>query len=148
MTRIDRCIGPLFFFFGLFVLWQSSKLEFASSYGAGSGFFPYWLGIAMVLLAVVVSVAAWRVPSGADNTVAPHLSKQKVAAYLALLAFVFTVETIGFIIAVTCLTAFLLKLEGESWLRALAVATATGVGFYLFFVRLLSVTLPSGPLGF
>ena len=148
MTGSDRCIGPLFFFFGLFVLWQSSKLEFASSYGAGSGFFPYWLGIAMVLLAAVVSVAAWRIPPGAENTVAPHWSKQKVAAYVALLAFVFTVGTIGFIIAISCLTAFLLKLEGESWLRALAVASATGVGFYLFFVRLLSVTLPAGPLGF
>ncbi len=148
MTRSDRWIGPLFFFFGLFVVWQASKLEFASSYGAGSGFFPYWLGIAMVLLAVLVIVAAWRKPSGADDSVAPHLSKQKVAAYLALLAFVFTVEIVGFIIAITCLSAFLLKLEGESWLRALAVASATGIGFYLFFVRLLSVTLPLGPLGF
>ena len=148
MTRSDRWIGPLFFLFGLFVVWQASKLEFASSYGAGSGFFPYWLGIGMVLLAVLVIVAAWRIPSGADDTVAPHLSKQKVAAYVALLAFVFTVETVGFIIAITCLSAFLLKLEGESWWRALAVASATGVGFYLFFVRLLSVTLPRGPLGF
>ena len=148
MTRSDRWIGSLFFLFGLFVVWQASKLEFASSYGAGSGIFPYWLGIAMVLLAVLVIVAAWRNPSGADGPATPHLSKQKVAAYLALLAFVFTVETVGFIIAITCLSAFLLKLEGESWLRALAVASATGIGFYLFFVRLLSVTLPLGPLGF
>lgn len=148
MTRSDRWIGALFFLFGLFVVWQASKLEFASSYGAGSGFFPYWLGIAIVLLAVLVIVAAWRNPSGADNKVAPHLSKEKVAAFLALLAFVFTVETVGFIIAITCLSAFLLKLEGESWLRALAVASATGIGFYLFFVRLLSVALPRGPLGF
>jgi len=148
MTRSDRWIGALFFLFGLFVVWQASKLEFASSYGAGSGFFPYWLGIAIVLLAVLVIVAAWRKPSGADDTVAPHLSKQKVAAFLALLAFVFTVETVGFIIAITCLSAFLLKLEGECWLRALAVASATGIGFYLFFVRLLSVALPRGPLGF
>jgi putative tricarboxylic transport membrane protein len=148
MTRFDRWIGPLFFFFGLFVVWQASKLEFASSYGAGSGFFPYWLGIAMVLLAGIVIVAAWRIRSGPDDTVAPHWSKQKIAAYFALLAFVFTVETIGFIIAITCLSVFLLKLEGESWLRALAVASATGVGFYLFFARLLSVTLPGGPLGF
>ena len=57
-------------------------------------------------------------------------------------------DKLGFILAFTCLSAFLLKLEGESWLRALAVASATGVGFYLFFVRLLSVTLPLGPLGF
>jgi len=148
MTRSDRWIGSLFFLFGLFVVWQASKLEFASSYGAGSGFFPYWLGIAIVVLAVLVIVAAWRKSSGADATTAPHLSKQKIAAYLALLAFVFTVESVGFILAFTCLSAFLLKLEGESWLRALSVSITSGIAFYLFFVRLLSVTLPRGPLGF
>ena len=148
MTRSDRWIGSLFFLFGLFVVWQASKLEFASSYGAGSGFFPYWLGIAIVLLAALVIVSAWLKSSGADITTAPHLSKQKIAAYLALLAFVFTVEFVGFIIAFTCLSAFLLKLEGESWLRALSVSSASGIAFYLFFVRMLSVTLPLGPLGF
>ena len=148
MTRSDRWIGSLFFLFGLFVVWQASKLEFASSYGAGSGFFPYWLGIAIVLLAALVIVAAWRKSSGADAISAPHLSKQKIAAYLALLAFVFTVESVGFILAFTCLSAFLLKLEGESWLRALSVSITSGIAFYLFFVRLLSVTLPRGPLGF
>ena len=148
MTQSDRWIGPLFFLFGLFVIWQASKLEFASSYGAGSGFFPFWLGVAIVSLALLVIVAAWRNPSNPDNAVAPHWSKQKIAAYLALLAFVSTVEIVGFIIAITFLSAFLFKLEGESWLRALAVASATGIGFYLFFVRLLSVTLPLGPLGF
>jgi cytochrome b561 len=148
MTRSDRWIGSLFFLFGLFVVWQASKLEFASSYGAGSGFFPYWLGIAVVLLAVLVIVAAWRNRAGADTTTAPHLSKEKIAAFFALLAFVITVEFLGFVIAFAFLSAFLLKLEGESWLRALSVSVASGIGFYLFFVRLLSVTLPLGPLGF
>ena len=148
MTRSDRWIGALFFLFGLFVVWQASKLEFASSYGAGSGFFPYWLGIATIILAAGVAIPAWRNPSGADATVAPHLSKEKIAAFLALLAFVFTVESVGFILAFTCLSAFLLKLEGESWLSALWVSSASGIGFYLFFVRLLSVDLPLGPLGF
>lgn len=148
MTRSDRWIGLLYFLFGLFVVWQASKLEFASSYGAGSGFFPYWLGIAIVVLAVLVIVTAWRNSSGAEPTVAPHLSKQKVAAYLALLAFVLTVESVGFILAFTCLSAFLLKLEGESWLSALSVSISSGIAFYLFFVRLLSVTLPLGPFGF
>ena len=82
MTRSDRWIGTLFFLFGLFVVWQASKLEFASSYGAGSGFFPYWLGIATIVLAAVVGISAWRKSSGADSTTAPHLSKEKIAAFL------------------------------------------------------------------
>ncbi|MGH7815908.1 MAG: tripartite tricarboxylate transporter TctB family protein [Candidatus Binatia bacterium] len=148
MTRSDRWIGSLFFLFGLFVVWQASKLEFASSYGAGSGFFPFWLGVVTVILGAIVTLTAWRNPSGADTTTAPRFSKQKIAAFLALLAFVSTVGTVGFIIAFSCLSAFLLKLEGESWLSALSVSSASGIAFYLFFVRLLAVTLPVGPLGF
>ena len=148
MTRSDRLIGSLFFLFGLLVVLEASKLEFTSSYGAGSGLFPYWLGIATIVLAAVVGISAWRNPSDADTTTAPHLSKEKIAAFLALLAFVFTVEFLGFILAFTCLSAFLLKLEGESWLSALSVSSASGITFYLFFVRLLAVTLPVGPLGF
>ena len=148
MTRSDRWIGSLFFLFGLFVVWQASKLEFASSYGAGSGFFPFWLGVVTVILGAIVTLIAWRNPSGADATTAPRFSKEKIAAFLALLAFVLTVESVGFIIAFSCLSAFLLKLEGESWLSALSVSSASGITFYLFFVRLLAVTLPVGPLGF
>jgi len=145
MTRSDRWIGALFFLFGLWVVWQASRLEFASSYGAGSGFFPYWLGIAIVLFAAVVIAAAWRQPSA---TVPPHWSAKKLAAFAALLIFLPTVQYAGFISAFTCLSAFFLRLESESWLKAGAVAIVYGGAVYLFFVRLLSVTLPVGPLGF
>ena len=148
MTRSDRWIGSLFFLFGLLVVWQASKLEFASSYGAGSGFFPYWLGIATIIFAAAIAGSAWRNPSGADTTTAPRFSKEKIAAFFALIAFVLTVESVGFVLAFTCLSAFLLKLEGESWLRAFSVSSASAIAFYVFFVRLLSVTLPAGPLGF
>jgi hypothetical protein len=145
MTRSDRWIGALFFLFGLWVVWQASRLEFASSYGAGSGFFPYWLGITIALIAALVVAAAWH---GSHAMVAPHLSAKKIAAFAALLVFVPSVEFVGFISAFTCLAAFFLRLEGESWLKALSIAIVSGAGFHLFFVRLLSVTLPVGPLGF
>src|SRR5262245_44308079 len=145
MTRSDRWIGALFLLFGLWVVWQASQLEFASSYGAGSGFFPYWLGVTIVLVAALVVAAAWR---GATALVAPHLSAKKIAAFAALLIFVPSFEYVGFVSAFTCLSAFFLRLEGESWPKVLSVAVVSGAGFYFFFVRLLSVTLPVGPLGF
>src|SRR5262245_14483078 len=146
MTRSDRWIGALFFLFGLLVVWQASNLEFASSYGAGSGFFPFWLGLSIVLFAGLILVAALR--NGSDAGVVPHFPGKKMAAFLALLIFVLIIEQVGFILAYTGLSIFLLKLEGESWLGAISVSAASGAGFYLFFVRLLSVTLPVGPLGF
>jgi len=145
MTRSDRWIGVLFFLFGLWVVRQASQLEFASSYGAGSGFFPYWLGITIILFAAVVVATAWR---GANTITAPHWSFKKIAAFAALLVFVPSLEYVGFISAFTALSFFFLRLEGESWLKALSIAMVSGAGFYLFFVRLLAVTLPVGSLGF
>jgi putative tricarboxylic transport membrane protein len=148
MPRSDRWIGVLFFLFGFLVVLEASKLEFASSYGAGSGFFPFWLGVGTIVIATIVTVYAWRTSSGADFSASVNWSKKKLLALAALVGFVFTLELIGFVIAFILLVAFLLKLEGESWRNALSVALASGMSFYLFFVRLLSVTLPVGPLGF
>ena len=148
MTRSDRLIGSLFFLFGLLVVLEASKLEFTSSYGAGSGLFPYWLGVVTVILGAIVTITAWRNPADLSPSSQLSWSKKKVAAFVALLVFVFTVELVGFITAFTLLMVFLLKLEGETWLRAILVALASGIGFDLFFVRLLAVTLPRGPLGF
>jgi hypothetical protein len=148
MTRSDRWIGILFFLFGFLVVLEASKLEFASSYGAGSGFFPYWLGIATIVIAMVVALYAWRNPSRDDSSAPVIWSVKKLLALAALLGFVFTLDLIGFVTAFALLVAFLLKLEGENWRRAVSVALASGISFYVFFIRLLSVALPVGPLGF
>jgi hypothetical protein len=148
MTRADRWIGILFFLFGFLVVFEASKLEFASSYGAGSGFFPYWLGIATIVIAMVVALYAWRNPSRDDSSAPVIWSIKKLIALAALLGFVFTLDLIGFVTAFALLVAFLLKLEGENWRRAVSVALASGISFYVFFIRLLSVALPVGPLGF
>ena len=124
-------------------------MDFTSNYGAGSGFFPFWLGISAVVLSAVLIIQALRHRTVAAVAVwAPNWSAKKALAYFALLVFVFVSDIIGFATAFAFLVAFLLRLEGETWRRALSVAVASGIGFYLFFVRLLDVKLPLGRLGF
>jgi Tripartite tricarboxylate transporter TctB family len=148
MTRSDRLIGSLFLLFGCLVVFEASKLEFTSSYGAGSGFFPYWLGFAIVILGAVMTLHAWRNPAGADPSApAPWLAKKLMALGL-ILGFVLAFERIGFVTAFSVLVVCLLRLEGESWPKAVSVALAAGMSFYLFFIRLLAVNLPAGPFGF
>jgi hypothetical protein len=148
MTRSDRLIGSLFFLFGCLVVLEASKLEFTSSYGAGSGFFPYWLGIAIVILGAVVTLHAWRNPARADSSAPVTWSAKKLIALAMLVSFILTLEWIGFVTAFSFMVALLLKLEGENWRKAVSVALAAGGSFYLFFIRLLAVNLPAGPFGF
>lgn len=148
MTRSDRLIGSLFFLFGCLVVLEASKLEFTSSYGAGSGFFPYWLGVTIVILGAVIALQAWRNPAGAESSAPLTWPTKKLMALALLLGFVLTLERIGFVTAFSVLVVLLLKLEGENWRKAVSVALAAGMSFYLFFIRLLAVNLPAGPFGF
>lgn len=141
-------IGSLFFLFGCLVVLEASKLEFTSSYGAGSGFFPFWLGVTIVILGAVVTLHAWRAPAGADYSAPVTWPAKKLMTLALFLGFVLTLERIGFVTAFSVLVVFLLKLEGENWRKAVSVALAAGMSFYLFFIRLLAVNLPAGPFGF
>jgi hypothetical protein len=150
MTRSDRWIGGTFFLFGFLVVFEASKLDFKSSYGAGSGFFPFWLGISTIILGAILTFHALRNTAEAslDSTQVVSWSKKKLLAFSALVAFVFTLELVGFVIGFSFLVACLLRLEGENWRRSLSAALGSGISFYLFFVRLLDVKLPLGPFGF
>jgi hypothetical protein len=149
MTRSDRWIGGLFLLLGVFIAHEAAKLEFASSYGAGSGFFPYWLGVVIIILgAVIVALGARSsIPSLAGDVAGAEL-KRKALAYSGIMGFVVGLPFLGFATALALLVGFLLKLEGEDWRTVCVVALASGIGFYLFFIRLLAVELPMGPLGF
>jgi Tripartite tricarboxylate transporter TctB family len=148
MTRSDRLIGSLFVIFGCVVVLEASKLEFASSYGAGSGFFPHWLGVAIFILGAVVTLQAWRNPALVDSSAPVGWSVKRLIALALLVSFVLTLEWIGFVTAFSLMVALLLKLEGEHWRHALSMALTAGVSFYVFFIRLLAVNLPTGPFGF
>jgi hypothetical protein len=149
MTRSDRWIGGVFLLLGALIAREATKLEFVSSYGAGSGFFPFWLGVAMVVLGAVIVVLGSRssVPSLGGQLSGAEV-KAKALAYGGIIGFVVALQFLGFATAMTLLIAFLLKLEGERWGTVCAMALASGLCFYLFFIRLLAVDLPVGPLGF
>jgi hypothetical protein len=149
MTRSDRWIGGIFFILGCLTMLQASKLDFKSNYGAGSGFFPFWLGVSTVILGTILTLGAVRNPIDTP-AVPPQISwsKKKALAFAGLLFFVLSLELVGFVVGFSLLVAFLLTLEGENWRTAILSAVASGTGFYLGFVRLLDVKLPSGPWGF
>jgi putative tricarboxylic transport membrane protein len=150
MHRADRWAGGIFLLLGILAVAETRKLDYGGAYGAGPGFFPFWLGTTIALLgAILLGSALWRSVDGAGLPTQPTPWKKKTLGYCGLLFFVLAIEFVGFVTAFTLLVAFLLRaIEGESWRGAIVTALGSGLGLYLFFVRLLDVKLPSGPLGF
>jgi putative tricarboxylic transport membrane protein len=69
-----------------------------------------------------------------------------VASLIALGAYTFALEPLGFVLATAALLFFFfLVLDGQRWWIALASAVVVSALSYLIFARALHVRLPEGP---
>ena len=145
----DSAIAASFLLFGLYVLFESRQLNASAGYGLGPGFFPFWLAIGLVLLGAMVLVQTFKKDKQSQEALARAVVKKRLLIAAAFLAFVPATAFCGFLVAFSLLVAFVLYwIEGEAGWRAALISVATGLGFQIFFVRLLEVELPKGPWGF
>jgi len=143
----DLLAGPLIGGFGIFVLYEASRLPYGSEFGPGPGFLPLWLGLGITCFAIVL-VANTFLARGALEQVS-WSAKRPLAAWIALAVAIGLLSRLGFIVSFALLTLFLvLAMERRSALAALNVAASLALAFYLIFVFSLGVPLPLGPWGF
>lgn len=151
MARAYQVVSVLFLLLGLFVLYQSMQLRYATGLGPGPGFFGVWLGGLMVVLAVVFFVQNTLPRSRPDEPIdllPSALGKFRLAVTVGLLVLtVVILPVLGFRLTIFGLALILLTVVGRlPWWEAILVALVAGFGtFYVF--SLLGVFLPKGVLG-
>lgn len=121
-----------------------------SASGPGSGFFPFWLGVVLAVLAALLLVGALRrAEAGEAWWPSGHGAARLVVVVVASALFVALVPVLGMTLATGLFLLGVLRfLEGHSWPVALGVAVATAGGNWALFMRWLGVPFPVGPLGF
>jgi putative tricarboxylic transport membrane protein len=124
----------------------------SGTFGPGAGFLPFWLGVAMAILSIILLVNATRESAQASEG-SPFPKGQAISAILktigGLAAFILLLETLGFLVSIALLTAFLLRcVERVRWLTTATVAVANAIGMYIVFQMLLGVSLPKSIFGF
>ena len=123
-----------------------------SEFGPGVGFLPFWLGVAMSILSVLLILNTLRRPAGpAKSTIFP--ARQAIIAIslvlTSLAGYILLLEVFGFLADTMFFTAFLLGIvEREKWKMTLLIALLTSAGLYIVFRLLLGVTLPVNRFGF
>ena len=141
------CIGA----FGIYVISVAARLPYVAEVGPGSGFFPLWLGIGMVLCAallVCMTFSTARKPA-ASETPAGTKASRAIAGWLALMVAIGLFPWIGFGLSFVLLTLFLIvALDRRSVSLAIGVGVALAFAFHLLFVVALNVSLPAAPWGF
>jgi putative tricarboxylic transport membrane protein len=152
MRRADQIAGVILLVFSAVVMEGGRRMPPSSTFGPGAGFLPICLGAVMAVLSILLLVNASRQPKdGAGRSPFPGRKAMLaiVATVGAMAAFILLLETLGFLLATTLLTAFLLGgVERERWLTTSLVAVGNAVGLYIVFQVLLGVSLPKNLLGF
>jgi putative tricarboxylic transport membrane protein len=127
------------------IVWDTAALQVAATYGLGPKAMPYVVAAGLALLAAGNFLLAWRGDFPAREDVDPRaiaLILGGLAALIAIIGF-----GGGFILATTILFVATSAAFGR---RAIHIDVAIGLvlalAIYLLFDKLLTLSLPAGPL--
>lgn len=147
MRAADLTTAAVLIAGGLLVIWDSLRIGIGwGTDGPRSGFFPFWLGVIMVAVCLVIAVKAYRL---ADRT--PFLEREAIAPVLKVLlpatAFVLSIHWIGLYVATTLYMGFYMRWIGRhSWTSVVVVSVAVSVVTFYVFETWFLVPMPKGPL--
>lgn len=135
--------------------WDSSVPRFANitmqgEDGApGSGFWPFYLSLAMLLCCIWIIVNWVRRVSPPSQSSEPFLDNYGVKMLIlvggGLIGFLALIELIGAYFAIMCFLFYYIRFLGRnSMLRSVAVSVAVPVVSFFFFDVLMRIVLPKG----
>ena len=151
MRGADRIAGA-----GLLVLAVSFSAGALTHYaywspnGPGPAFLPFWLGVVMAVLALLLLVGALRSTDPGDAWLPRGEGLRRLGLVLGVtIVLVGLLEVVGMIVGTAFFLIVLLRLlDRQSWPVTLGVALATAGFIFLVFTQWLRVPLPVGLLGF
>jgi putative tricarboxylic transport membrane protein len=146
MIRRDAAVAAVTLAFGAAALYASGKLPFGTVRSPGQGFFPWWISVVILLLALLLLVQALTSRPSTCREAPGRIAK--VAALLVVLAcYTFLLDPLGYPPCTFLLVLFMLRVtDPQRWAVALSLAAITAFGSYVVFAIWLSVPLPRGPL--
>jgi putative tricarboxylic transport membrane protein len=151
VRRADRIGAVLLLLFGVwFAAVALRNYKYWTATGPGSGFFPFWLGLAMAVLAALLLVRAAReTEPGADWLPRGRGAVRFLGVLAGAVAFLVLMPWLGMAATtVLFLVGILRLLERHSWPASVAIALATAVVNWAVFAWWLQVPFPTGVLGF
>jgi hypothetical protein len=151
VRRADQIAGAGLFLLGLSFAWAGLwRYTYWGPTGPGSGFLPFWLGLAMVVLAAGLLVGATRARGTAGRWLPEGAGLRRLVIVLSVTAaLVAVLKIVGMAVGtVLFLVAILRGVERMRWGSTLAIAVGTATVNYLIFTYWLRVPFPVGVLGF
>src|SRR4030095_14066213 len=144
----DLVSGLFWLAVAIFAAAQGLSLKLGSLQRPGPVFFPFWGGVVLGLLSIVLVVRALTEPGTAERVRFRLESSKPVVAVGAVLGYLLLLETLGFVAVTFLLLLLLFRLERRSWAFSVASAVGGALASYALFQLWLQTQLPAGPFGF
>jgi len=143
----DLVSGLFWLAVAIFAAVQGLSLKLGNLNRPGAGFFPFWGGVVLGLLSIVLVVSSRGRDAAGGSRFRPESSKPLVVVG-ALLGYLLLLETLGFVAVTFSLLLFLFRLERRGWAFSIVSAAAGAFVSYVLFQLWLKTQLPTGPFGF
>ncbi len=152
MNYRDQFSGFFWIAISILVCIESIKSGIGTFRSPGAGFLPFWSGVALGTLAIIlVASDILKEKGGQKNT---KLWENKrwsnvILILISLLAYALLLPRLGYLITTFGLMAFLFSMIGRPrlWVRGVSALITVLVTYIIFYVWL-DVQLPKGILGF
>jgi putative tricarboxylic transport membrane protein len=150
LKKGDVISGAALAALGVFIITQARAWDYYTLDGPGPGFFPFWYGVAMVVLSLLLVLNAARADSdGESKGVDWPGTGRAMTTWLAFALSVGLMDFLGFLISFALLAFFIVAvIFRRPFMTATVVAVVSALAFHLIFPIALSVSLPTGPFGF
>ena len=142
----DLVSGLFWLAVAIFAAVHGLSLQLGRLHRPGPGFFPFWGGVVLALLSVVLIVSSFR-GAPATSRVRPE-SWKPVVVVGALLAYLLLLESLGFVAVTFLFLLLLFRLERRGWALSAVSAVIGAFASYVLFQLWLKTQLPTGPFGF
>lgn len=150
MVKKDCFSGLFFIFLSIYICWQGLSLGIGSVAKPKAGFFPFWAGFSLGVVAIIVFLKAWVSKSFHEKILNGRIPwRNLLLAFGSMIGFNLSMKPLGFNFTAFLFLLILFRIsEKRSW--AISVLTSLGVtlGTYVVFELLLQARLPGGPFGF
>lgn len=150
MRRCNQVVSILLLVFSIWVIVVARGLIYRVEFSPGAGFFPFWLGVSLFILSLILLVNSTilKFHMTEDN---PFPGKQALLRLLyimgSLLIGMLSFERLGFLITMGLFAAFLLiYMEKYRWYSGIMISALMVFAVYGIFKIWLDVPLPPGLL--
>ena len=137
--------------FSLYLMWEAASLPIGweAGKGPGSGAFPFWLSLGMLICCAIVAIRTMRGSTPESRSSQPFMDKVTLKIFatvtLSIGGMLGGIHFIGFYGAIPLFLIFYVRFVGRhSWRLTIILAAATPIVTFFFFEAGMRILLPKG----